>query len=83
VQNQHLRTDDNAIFWQKSKIERPVGLMINEDSIAIAYLESRRGEPQLIKCQNLALESADSAGKMLEKLVKQMKLEGEQCSYVL
>ncbi len=71
------------LFGKKAKSKGRVGLMINEDSIAIAYLESRRGEPRLISCQNLALESAGSAGKMLEKLVKQMNLEGEQCSYVL
>lgn len=68
---------------KKTKSTGRVGLMVQSDQLVLAHMEQRGGSPYLLNCKRIALESAKDAPAVLENLVKEMDLEGTQCSYVL
>lgn len=71
------------LFKKKAKSSGRVGLIVNSDQIAIANVEERSGFPYLLGCERVALKTQKTAGPALAKLVKDLGLEGAQCSYVL
>lgn len=68
---------------KKKKSTGRVGLMVQSDQLVLAHVEQRNGAPYLLNCERIALESAKQAPEVLEKLVKELDIEGTQCSYVL
>lgn len=70
-------------FKKKAKSNSRVGVVVSADQLAVAHMGERAGEPFLIDCERVVLQSEKEAGKALEKLVKELQLEGKQCSYVL
>ncbi len=70
-------------FKKKAKSSGRVGVSVTGDVMALAHLEMRQGVPHLRQCQTVEIGSAREAGPALERLVKSMGLDGEQCSYVL
>jgi len=70
-------------FKKKAKSNSRVGVVVSADQLAVAHMGERAGEPYLIDCERVVLQSEKEAGKALEKLVKELQLEGKQCSYVL
>ena len=70
-------------FKKKAKSKGRVGLSINSERLAFVHMEEKEGVPHLLNCQRIALESGKKAGEALNKLVKDLALEGTQCSYVL
>ena len=70
-------------FKKKAKSAGRVGVTVFPDMLSVAHLEMRKGLPYLLQCETVPLESEKEAGKALAKLVKDMGLEDEQCSYVL
>ncbi|PCJ22360.1 MAG: hypothetical protein COA96_14725 [SAR86 cluster bacterium] len=70
-------------FKKKAKSSSRVGLVINSDQLALACVENRDGEPYLLNCEMVKLQSEKDGGKALAKLVKDLELENTQCSYVL
>ena len=70
-------------FKKKAKSSGRVGVSVTGDVMAVAHLEMRQGVPHLRQCQTVEIGSAREAGPALERLVKSMGLDGEQCSYVL
>ena len=70
-------------FKKKAKSAGRVGITVAPDLLTLVHMEMRKGVPHLLRCENVALESEKEAGKALAKLVKDLDLEGEQCSYVL
>lgn len=70
-------------FKKKAKSAGRVGVTVFPDLLSVVHLEMRKGAPYLLQCKTVPLESEKEAGKALAKLVKDMGLEGEQCSYVL
>lgn len=61
-------------FKKKAKSSGRVGVSVTGDVMAVAHLR---------QCQTVEIGSAREAGPALERLVKSMGLDGEQCSYVL
>lgn len=57
--------------------------MVQSDQLVLAHVEQRNGAPYVLDCKHIALESAKDAPAVLEDLVKEMDLEGTQCSFVL
>lgn len=70
-------------FKKKAKSNSRVGVVVSADQLAVAHMGERAGEPYLIDCARAVLQSEKEAGKALEKLVKELQIEGKQCSYVL
>lgn len=70
-------------FKKKAKSSSRVGVVVSSDQLAVAHMGERGGEPYLIDCERVVLQSEKDAGKALAKLVKELQLEGKQCSYVL
>ena len=70
-------------FSKKKKSSGRVGVVINPQTLALAHLEERGGDPWLLHCRQLPMESEQDVTKALANLVKEYELEGEQCSYVL
>lgn len=70
-------------FGKKAKSASRIGIIAAGDKLAIAHVEERGGTPYLLNCERLALPSEKDAGKVLAKVVKDMHLEGKQCSFVL
>lgn len=70
-------------FKKKARSAGRVGVTVFPDLLSVVHLEMRKGVPYLLQCEAVPLESEKEAGKALSKLVKDMGLEGEQCSYVL
>jgi MSHA biogenesis protein MshI len=71
------------LFKRKAKSNSRVGLAIQSDQLVLAHVDIRKGEPYLLHGRTAALESEKDAGKALEKLVKELELDGQQVSYVL
>lgn len=71
------------LFKRKAKSNSRVGLAIQSDQLVLAHVDIRKGEPYLLHGRTAALESEKEAGKALEKLVKELELDGKQVSYVL
>lgn len=71
------------LFKKKGKSGSRVGLVVNSDQLAIAHVEDRAGLPYLLRCERAALKSHKATGPALSRLVKDLDLEGTQCSYVL
>lgn len=57
--------------------------MVQSDQLVLAHVEQRNGSPYVLNCKRIALDSAKDAPAVLEDLVKELDLEGTQCSYVL
>lgn len=57
--------------------------MINADQLVVAHVEERDGKPCLVHCEQVVLQRQKDAIQVLPKLVKELELEGTQCSYVL
>lgn len=57
--------------------------MVQSDQLVLAHVEQRGGLPYVLNCKRIALESAEDAPAVLESLVKELDIEGTQCSYVL
>lgn len=57
--------------------------MIQSDQLVLVHTEQKGGSPYLLNCKQIALESAKDAPEVLANLVKELELEGTQCSYVL
>ncbi|NKB33361.1 MAG: hypothetical protein GKR91_09710 [Pseudomonadales bacterium] len=70
-------------FTKKAKSKGRVGLSVNSDRLAFVHMEVKDGIPHLLNCERIDLESEKEAGPALNKLVKELELEGTQCSYVL
>ncbi|MDD9895697.1 MAG: hypothetical protein OXU24_07920 [Gammaproteobacteria bacterium] len=70
-------------FKKKAKSKGRVGLNVNSERLAFVHMEVRDDIPHLLSCERIPLESEKEAGKALNKLVKDLGLEGTQCSYVL
>lgn len=70
-------------FKKKAKSNSRVGVVVSSDQLAVAHMGERDGEPYLIDFERVALQSERDAGKALAKLVKELGIEGKQCSYVL
>lgn len=70
-------------FGKKAKSASRVGIIAAGDKLAIAHVEDRAGTPFLLNCERLLLPSEKDTGKVLAKAVKDMGLEGKQCSFVL
>ena len=70
-------------FAKKAKSKGRVGLIVNPTSLALVHIIEKEGAPYLLQAERVALESEREAGKALTDLVKDMDLEGTQCSYVL
>lgn len=70
-------------FRKKAKSTGRVGLVIKSDHVALAHVEIRDGEPFLLHCERMAMQSQKEAPAVLAKMVKEFELEGEQCSFVL
>lgn len=71
------------LFRKKAKSMSRVGIIVVGDKLAIAEVEDRAGSPYLLNCERLVLPAEKDAGKVLAKAVKDMGLEGKQCSFVL
>ncbi len=71
------------LFRKKAKPNGRVGLVVNDDLLAIAHVEERGGKPFLLQCSRVELQSEREAGNALSKLVNHLGLAGTQCSYVL
>jgi len=71
------------LFKRKAKSNSRIGLAIQSDRLVLAHVDIRKGEPYLLHGRSVALESEKDAGKALEKLVKELDLDGKQVSYVL
>ena len=56
---------------------------MQSDLLTLAHMETRGGAPFLNGVEKVALSSSKDAGVALAKLVKDMDLEGTQCSVVL
>lgn len=70
-------------FKKKAKASDRVGLTLSEDSLAVAHIDYRGGNPYLLKCESLALKSERDAPKTLATLVEDWELQDKQCSFVL
>lgn len=70
-------------FKKKAKSSSRVGMIIAGDKLAIAHVGERDGAPYLLGCERVALPSEKEAGKVLNKAVKSLDIEGKQCSFVL
>ena len=70
-------------FKKKAKSNSRVGVLVSSDQLAVAWMGERDGAPHLIAFERVALQSEEDAGMALSKLVKSMKIEGKECSYVL
>jgi MSHA biogenesis protein MshI len=70
-------------FKKKAKSNSRVGVLVSSDQLAVAWMGERDGAPYLIAFERVALQSEQDAGMALSKLVKSMKIEGKECSYVL
>lgn len=70
-------------FKKKAKSTGRVGLMVQADQLVLAHVEQRKGAPYLLHCERIELASIKDAPDALEKIVKDLDLEGTQCSYVL
>jgi MSHA biogenesis protein MshI len=70
-------------FKKKQKPSGRVGLVINPHTLALAHLEERDGDPCLVHCRQMTLQSEKESARALASLVKEFDLEGEPCSYVL
>ena len=70
-------------FKKKARSAGRVGVTVSPDLLTVVHLEMRKGVPYLLQCENVPLESEKDAPKALAKLVKDMGIEEEQCSYVL
>jgi len=70
-------------FKKKAKSSSRVGVLVSSDQLAVAWMGERDGAPYLIAFERVALQSEEDAGMALSKLVKSMKIEGKECSYVL
>ena len=57
--------------------------MIQPDLITLAHMETRQGAPFLRGVEKVAIGSNKDVAPALAKLVKDLKLEGTQCSVVL
>jgi MSHA biogenesis protein MshI len=68
---------------KKTKSTSRVGLMVQSDQLVLAHVDLRNGSPYVLNCKQIALDSAKDAPAVLEDLVKELNLEGTQCSYVL
>ena len=71
------------LFKKKVKSSNRVGLLVNSEQLAIAHVEDRAGRAHLLRCERVALKSQKVTGQALSRLVKELNLEGTQCSYVL
>lgn len=70
-------------FKKKAKSSSRVGVILGADQLAVAHMGQRDGAPYLIDFERVVLKSERDAAKALAKLVKDMDLEGKQCSFVL
>jgi MSHA biogenesis protein MshI len=57
--------------------------MMQSDRLTLAYVETKGGAPFLNAVQQVNLSSSKDAGPALAKLVKELDIEGTQCSVVL
>lgn len=70
-------------FKKKAKSSARVGVVINAEELALAHMGERDDAPYLLHCESVAVESEKDAGIALIKIVKDLGLEGSQCSFVL
>ena len=70
-------------FGKKAKSASRIGIIAAGDKLAVAHVEERGGNPYLLNCERLALPSEKETGKVLAKVVKDMRIEGKHCSFVL
>ena len=70
-------------FKKKAKSTDRIGLVVNSDQLVLVHMQEKDGAPYLANCKRVALQSERKAGEALTKLVKDLDLEGTQCSYVL
>ncbi len=70
-------------FKKKAKSSARVGVVINAEELALAHMGERDAAPYLLHCESVPLESEKDAGIALIKIVKDLGLEGSQCSFVL
>jgi MSHA biogenesis protein MshI len=68
---------------KKAKSSDRVGLTLIDNTLAIAHVDYRNGEPVLIKCEALSLKSEKDAAQTLATLVEDWQLQDKQCSFVL
>jgi len=70
-------------FKKKAKSSSRVGVFVAGDKLAISHVADHDGAPYLLDCERIVLPSEKDLGKVLAKTVKEMGLEGKQCSFVL
>jgi len=70
-------------FNQKKKSSGRVGVSLSDNQLSIVLTDVHEGIPYLKKYESVAIEKAGDEQKVLTGLVKDMGLEGEQCSFVL
>ena len=70
-------------FFKKKKSNSRVGALVSSEQLAVVHMGERDGAPYLIDFNRIFLNSEKDAGKALSNLVKTMKIEGKQCSFVL
>ena len=70
-------------FKKKAKSNSRVGALVSSEQLAVVHMGERDGAPYLIDFKRVSLNSEKDAGKALSNLVKTMKIEGKQCSFVL
>lgn len=70
-------------FKKKAKSSDRVGVAFNIDQLALAHMGERDGAPYLLHCETVDVDSDRNAADALIKIVKKLKLEGAQCSFVL
>jgi MSHA biogenesis protein MshI len=70
-------------FKKKAKSSDRVGVAFNVDQLALAHMGERDGAPYLLHCETVDVDSERDAADALIKIVKKLKLEGAQCSFVL
>ena len=70
-------------FKKKAKSSARVGVVISAEELAVAHMGEREGAPCLLHCEFVAVESEKNAAIALTKIVKDLGLEGSECSFVL
>ena len=70
-------------FKKKAKSTGRVGLLLGAEQLVVAHMGEQDGAPYLINCERMDVESEKDAANSLGKIVKDLGLEGMECSFVL